>query len=60
MTAVENLKQYLEDEIVLSSWGDYLGISDLTLVKLGALKVLVDAAIEAELRGPLLSETDNT
>jgi hypothetical protein len=59
MSAVDNLKNYIEQEIVLSSWGDYIGIADLPLATLGALKALVDAAIiEASCPQPSLTQTE--
>jgi hypothetical protein len=48
---MKELIEFIQKEIVAISWGDYDGIQELTVAKLGALKALVDAALAEKLKG---------
>ena len=48
--AMTELKEWLGKNAVMRSWGEYDGISDMSMSDLGALRVLVEAAIQEKIK----------
>ena len=46
MSATKNLAEYIEEELVMTSWYEYQGISEPSLPQLYALLGFVNAAIQ--------------
>ncbi|AVH85324.1 hypothetical protein RsoM2USA_396 [Ralstonia phage RsoM2USA] len=48
--AASELKSWLSENAVMRSWGEYEGIADLNMAELGALRALVEAAIQEKIK----------